>query len=266
MEILKIGSSGDQVKALQLQLIKNGAQLTADGQFGPATVTALKAFQLANGLTSDGIAGPGTYARLFADHEIISPPLLTLTDMEEAAAALGLETATIQAVRDVETGGRSGFLPGGRPVILFEGHIFWKQLVARSIDPQLHLTGNEDILYPSWTTAHYKYGAGEHDRLEKAKKINVEAAISSASWGLFQIMGFNHSACGFSKVTDYVDAQYKGEKEQLMSFVNFIRSGNYLNDLRQKNWAGFAKKYNGSGYAQNKYDSKLAQSYLKHLA
>jgi peptidoglycan hydrolase-like protein with peptidoglycan-binding domain len=36
----------------------------ADGAFGPGTERALKAWQTANGLTADGIAGPMTLEKL----------------------------------------------------------------------------------------------------------------------------------------------------------------------------------------------------------
>lgn len=54
--ILKLGSKGDQVKTLQRFL-----KLNDDGDFGPKTETAVKAWQSTNGLTSDGIVGPKTW-------------------------------------------------------------------------------------------------------------------------------------------------------------------------------------------------------------
>jgi len=53
------------VRLLQRLLLQRGYQLTADGDYGPRTVAAVTAFQQAeNGLTSDGIAGTKTMARL----------------------------------------------------------------------------------------------------------------------------------------------------------------------------------------------------------
>jgi len=57
--VLKNGSSGDLVAALQRKL-----GLAADGKFGPGTESALKAWQTANGLTADGIAGDATLAKM----------------------------------------------------------------------------------------------------------------------------------------------------------------------------------------------------------
>jgi len=58
--LLKKGSSGEDVKALQTKL-----GLTVDGSFGPGTEAKVKEWQAANGLTADGIVGDGTWNKLF---------------------------------------------------------------------------------------------------------------------------------------------------------------------------------------------------------
>lgn len=262
MSTLSKGAAGAQVQALQELLKKQGLLHEADGIFGLGTEAAVKEFQKMHGLTADGIVGAGTWGKL--QPEGVQMPLLTEEDMQQAANQLGIELAALKAVRAVETGGRSGFLADGKPVILFEGHIFWKQLKQKGINPESHVAGNEDILYPSWTTAHYKRGALEHDRLNRAMQIHQEAAMASASWGLFQIMGFNYQACGFSSVSSYVEAQHKNEREQLFSFIKFLSKTPSLPCLKAKDWAGFARHYNGPAYAQNKYDQKLMTAYQKY--
>jgi peptidoglycan hydrolase-like protein with peptidoglycan-binding domain len=59
---VKLGSRGPTVRALQEEL-----EITADGAFGPGTEAHLKAWQHANGLVVDGIAGPNTLARIFGE-------------------------------------------------------------------------------------------------------------------------------------------------------------------------------------------------------
>ena len=54
--ILKIGSKGKQVKQLQEFL-----NIKVDGDFGPATLSAVKEFQSKNGLTVDGVVGLKTW-------------------------------------------------------------------------------------------------------------------------------------------------------------------------------------------------------------
>lgn len=63
--IVKLGSKGETAKALQNILIEKGYLTgTADGSFGPMTLSAVKKFQEANGLIADGIVGPAVNAIL----------------------------------------------------------------------------------------------------------------------------------------------------------------------------------------------------------
>ena len=57
--VLKLGSRGNEVKALQEKL-----NLKADGIFGPITEEAVKDFQRTNGLEVDGIVGADTLSKL----------------------------------------------------------------------------------------------------------------------------------------------------------------------------------------------------------
>ena len=104
---------------------------------------------------------------------------------------------------------------------------------------------------------------GEYDRLEQARKINHEAADASASWGMFQIMGFNYAACGEKSVDNFVKAMCMSECRQLVLSARFIKQSGMLSALQAKDWAEFAKRYNGPAYEQNQYDKKLAAAYQK---
>ena len=188
---------------------------------------------------------------------------LTEQDFQCIAEQLQIEVAALKAVQQVETGGRGGFFEPGKPAILFEGHIFWSQLKKKGVNPEDHLKGNENILYPKWEKRHYLGGIREYERLEKARMINVEAANASASWGMFQIMGFNYAACGCKSVDELVQAMCESEVRQLELFANFIRLSKLDMLLKNLDWAGFAKRYNGPLYAENKYDAKLAAAYQK---
>jgi hypothetical protein len=56
-------------------------------------------------------------------------------DIKVCAQEFGLEAILIKTVYTVESNG-SGFLKDGRAKILFEGHIFWKQLTDKGIPPE----------------------------------------------------------------------------------------------------------------------------------
>ncbi len=65
MEMLRNGSSGDAVEALQKKLIGQGGNPgPVDGVFGPKTEEAVRRFQERSGLAADGIAGPNTFRAL----------------------------------------------------------------------------------------------------------------------------------------------------------------------------------------------------------
>lgn len=64
---MKIGSSGEAVQALQSRLITlNYLTGKADGIYGTQTAKAVTAFQKANGLDADGVAGEKTLSRIYA--------------------------------------------------------------------------------------------------------------------------------------------------------------------------------------------------------
>lgn len=64
MPLIKRGSKGDAVKKLQQILNTKGYKLSVDGDFGPATEAAVKAYQKANHLEVDGEVGPMTWGVL----------------------------------------------------------------------------------------------------------------------------------------------------------------------------------------------------------
>lgn len=58
------GDVGGRVKELQQLLNARGYRLVVDGSFGPATLAAVRSFQMAANLVIDGFAGPATMAAL----------------------------------------------------------------------------------------------------------------------------------------------------------------------------------------------------------
>jgi hypothetical protein len=168
----------------------------------------------------------------------------------------------LQAVDAVESGG-NGFLANGQLKILFEPHIFWKQLRMAGISPEGFAKKHPGILSPVWDAKLYSLGGSSYDKLDIAKRIHEEAALKSASWGRYQIMGFNHVAAGYTSVRDMVAAYSLGEVVQLKSFCRYIMAVHLDDELKAQDWAGFARGYNGPQYWKNKYDKKLEQAFLK---
>jgi hypothetical protein len=179
-------------------------------------------------------------------------------------ARLQVELPALKAVAEVESSG-GGFLaaPDRRPKILFEGHIFHRLTAGR------YSEAHPNLSYPKWDRKQYAGSlAGEWKRLEKAAALDQSAALQSASWGAFQIMGFNYALCGFDSIGRFVDCHASGAEGQLEAFANLLsRPGSPLiQPLQQKDWAKFASLYNGPGYLKNRYDTKLATAYDRHAA
>ena len=84
---LKNGSSGSDVKKLQQALVDAGYSVGSagvDGIYGSATAAAVKAYQKANGLSVDGIAGNQTLGSLYGSSTATTP---TTTEPTKSAAS-----------------------------------------------------------------------------------------------------------------------------------------------------------------------------------
>lgn len=188
---------------------------------------------------------------------------LTNDDFKAAADKLGCEPEVIQAVAEVESTG-DGFLTNGDVKILFEPHLFWRNLASEGfklISIQTLSKSNPDILYKDWKAGAYGKMSEQWDRIKRAIAIEEEAALLSASYGKFQILGSNYATCGYDSVQDYVNDMKTGEAAHLNAFVHFILSNKWQSFLQKKDWAGFAIRYNGKSYAVNHYDTKMQQAY-----
>ena len=134
--LLKRGAVGEDVRDLQTYLTKLGYSVGscgADGEFGPATESAVKAFQSAQGLDADGEYGPLTHAALMQalDGQEIAPP-----SVPETAGGVTVKSGTW----NVRTGPGTGYSiaavarggdvleaanPDGWAPVLYNGEIRW---------------------------------------------------------------------------------------------------------------------------------------------
>lgn len=172
----------------------------------------------------------------------LKPKLLREQDRQELADEFGIELRALKAVLKVESAG-SGFGTSGKVKIQFEPYHFKKYTgirVANGVERQ----------------------EAEYKAYYKAVEIDQEAAMLSTSWGLGQIMGFNHKAAGYKLVSNMVLSFNASEYYQLKGMLNFIKSNRKLYQaLKDKDWATFARYYNGKYYKRFNYDTRLAEAY-----
>jgi hypothetical protein len=189
---------------------------------------------------------------------------LTDEDFERAANRLKVEPCAIRAVAEVEAAG-AGFLPDGKPAVLFEAHVFHR--LTKGAHAAAKDRGGVALSSAKWNRSLYgATGAHQHHRIEDAAKLDWDAAHKAASWGTFQILGENHKAAGHGSIHRFVEAMHAGASEHLDAFVSFIEANKLDGPLRAKNWKAFAHGYNGPGFSRNAYDVKMAAAYKKCAA
>lgn len=157
--------------------------------------------------------------------------------------------------------------------ILFERHILWKRLLSRGISPAPLARDHPNLCGPRWERKYYEGGMKEygrinqvydwaynnqHDKIESYRK----ALLESCSWGLFQLMGFNYAAAGFSSVDQMVTEFQRGETVQVEGILKWIKAVGLLDNLQRKDWIGFTRGYNGPGQIPI-YAPRLYSNYLK---
>jgi len=162
----------------------------------------------------------------------------------------------LHAVMEVETRG-GGFDKFGRPKMLFEPHVFYRELEG-SERQQAAATG---LAYERW--GEQRYPSDSYPRLGQAMLINADAALRSCSWGLGQIMGFNCKIAGYPTAKAMVQGFLDDEESHLDGMVSFIISSGLDDEMRREDWRGFARGYNGAGYEKHGYHIKLKAAFDK---
>lgn len=233
---------------------------------GTATVVSAMspAIRIDSGTEPHDGPGQGQHPQVTVDGENLSLAFLdrfdgTLiedADYEAAATTLGCEVAAIRAVAETESGSSGSFFrfPGWDvvPAILYERHYFHQ------------LTGGKyDSTHPDLSSrnagGYGKYSA-QYRKLIRAYQLVPGAALESASWGKFQIMGRWHAQAGYDSVESFVKAISVSEKNHLAAFVSFIEADERLaRAVVDKDWLRFALVYNGPG--QDGYDLRMKEAY-----
>ncbi len=184
-----------------------------------------------------------------------NPPRLTDYDIPRIGHTIGIDEDRVHMLLEVESRGR-GFDKNNNVIMLFEPHILYRHLN----DKDRVVAVQRGLARPKWKR---DYPANSYLRFEEACKINKTAAFMACSWGLGQIMGFNHKLAGYNNAIEMVRDFRKGEAQQLQGMINFIKNTKLDDELRDLDYHGFARGYNGSGYRKNNYHVRLEKAYRK---
>ena len=180
-------------------------------------------------------------------------------DVALAANVYKLELAALRAVLAVESR-NSGFDSKRRPIILFEPHVFYRQLQGSQREDAVAA----GLAYPNWKgPGSYPKGSdAQYKRLAAAIRINEEAAYRSVSVGLGQVLGENWRAAGCKSAKQMFREAMDSEANQLRHMLDFIVSNGLRDELQRHDWYGFARGYNGKGQP-DRYAAWLEREYIK---
>jgi len=188
--------------------------------------------------------------------------MISQSAYQRAAAKLGLSVAHIRAISEVESQGE-GFFDDGQVKILFERHIFYRQLVKNKSQAYADLVhrSTPDICNPQ--RGGYGKFSEQHPKLQRAVKIDRNSALESCSWGAPQVLGANWADMGYSSVQELVNDAFTDDG-QLELLVRFLQANPaIIRAAAQQNWPEVARRYNGPDYLANQYDTKLASAFDK---
>lgn len=186
------------------------------------------------------------------------PLKLTDEDIRAAALKINVPMAALKAVIAVECRG-NGF-KGDRPIILFERHVFYRNIKNKHVRASAVKDG---LATAKWKRGYLVTQNQRYKRLAKATGYDKDAALMACSYGLGQVLGENWEFCGFSNIAEFVSYQFESEAAQLDTMCRYIVAAKIDDDLRALDWDAFALGYNGRGYKKNSYGKKLAAAYRK---
>ena len=147
----------------------------------------------------------------------------------ESAKQFDLPVAAAMAMFSVEASGTAYDPETGHIIMRFENETVWKKKYGHGEIPNRHRNQDDE-----WTA------------LATAAGIHLDHAIMSASWGLPQVMGYNHGLIGYKTAMEMVEAFQDDVRNQVRGFFLFCKNIGIDDDIRVQNWDIVVRRYNGS--------------------
>lgn len=178
-------------------------------------------------------------------------------DIPRLAHRIDVSEDHLRAFVEVEALGR-GYDRQGRPVMLFEPHVFYRNLPK----PSRAGAVEQGLAYPKW--GQRPYPRDSYPILIQAIAYDEDAALKACSIGMSQVLVENHSSVGYATPQDMWQAFMDDEEEHVEAMIRFILANGIADDLKAERWETVARVYNGPGYARNDYHNKMRRAFSKH--
>jgi N-acetylmuramidase len=216
----------------------------------------------------DGKIGPATREATYAAFQNRNAAKITPEKEQRVARDLICSIRQLRTVAAVESAG-SGWNADGLPAILWERHHFW-QRTAGKFGVQW---------YSNPRPGDYTQDANRNGRNDSWEKLllalgglfgtgNPVTAFECASWGKFQVMGWQAQSLGYANALDMAFSLRDSEAGHYEMLKRFIRVNNLGPAMRAINGdpdrcRPFARGYNGAAYEKGRYHIKLAEAYRR---
>lgn len=177
--------------------------------------------------------------------------------IRDIASTHAIPEYLLRAVIEIEAAGK-GQHSSGAVVARYEPHIAYRYAEGR----QRTALVEAGLAWPNWRRGEPS-GSPYHWIDRCAAIAGNEIAALATSWGMGQVMGFNHAALGYDSAVDMVQAFAKGEAIQLEGMLTFIEAAKLQPALLNRDWRTFAAVYNGPAHEAHDYAGRLAAAARK---
>jgi len=178
------GSTGENVRTVQYLLNDHGSHLTVDGDFGPLTAAAVRAFQTSHGLSADGIVGDQTWPVLIVQVSTGSSSDAVRAVQSQIHSRSGW--LTIDGIFGSETDSAVRVFQGdiGLSVDGIVGPLTWNALVSAYLRATGGQAASQEV-FQAWT--HHDQAAARYEATPQAV-----TALFARTWHAADGWSFDH--------------------------------------------------------------------------
>lgn len=185
---------------------------------------------------------------------------LEMKDFRRAGEEHGIDPWKLHGWLDTESS-RGGFDEFGHAIMVPECQEFSKRTAHfyDNTDPDLSFA---HWVHPARVKSGHPYtldNTGRWDVLVRQAVLSFDAALESASWGAFQIMGWQFEKLNFDDAHELVSAIYQGERGHLDLAIRLLVAEDGFEALLSDDWLTAARIWNGGGKAEE-YASDWAKA------